>query len=66
MRTHKPAWAVKRDEPAIGLRATPSVLFVYFTYTKQTLKVVEAMAEVLRGRGCDVQLAAMVSTGEPR
>jgi hypothetical protein len=32
----------------------PSVLFVYFTYTQQTLKVVEAMAGVLRGRGCDV------------
>jgi hypothetical protein len=28
----------------------PRVLFVYFTYTQQTLKVVEAMAGVLRGR----------------
>jgi hypothetical protein len=37
----------------------PSVLFVYYTYTKQTLKVVEAMSEVLRGRGCDVNLAAI-------
>src|ERR1039458_3685643 len=35
----------------------PSVLFVYFTYTQQTLKVVEAMTEVLRGQGCDVSLA---------
>ena len=43
----------------------PSVLFVYFTYTKQTLKVVEAMAEVLRGRGCDVRLAAIEFT-DPR
>ena len=27
----------------------PRVLFVYFTYTQQSLKVAEAMAEVLRG-----------------
>jgi menaquinone-dependent protoporphyrinogen IX oxidase len=39
-----------------------SVLFVYFTYTKQTLKVIEAMSEVLRERGCDVQLAAIELT----
>jgi hypothetical protein len=37
----------------------PSVLFVFYSYTKQTLKVVQAMAEVLRGRGCDVQLGAI-------
>jgi hypothetical protein len=43
----------------------PSVLFVYFTYTQQTLKVVEAMSEVLRGRGCDVTLAAIGFT-DPR
>jgi flavodoxin len=43
----------------------PSVLFVYYTYTKQTLKVVEAMSEVLRGRGCDVTLAAIGFT-DPR
>jgi hypothetical protein len=43
----------------------PSILFVYFTYTKQTLKVVEAMAEVLRGRDCDVTLAAIGFT-DPR
>jgi len=42
------------------MRATkPKVLFVYYTYTKQTLKVVEAMSEVLRDRGCDVQQAAI-------
>jgi menaquinone-dependent protoporphyrinogen IX oxidase len=40
----------------------PRVLFVYFTYTKQTLKVTEAMAEVLRERGCEVQLAAIELT----
>ena len=43
----------------------PSVLFVYFTYTQQTLKVVGAMAEVLRDRGCDVHLAAIGFT-DPR
>lgn len=42
--------------------AKPSVLFVYYTYTQQTLKVAEAMAEVLRGRGCDVTLAAIAFT----
>jgi len=43
----------------------PSVLFIYFTYTNQTRKVMDAMAEVLRGRGCDVQLAAIEFT-DPR
>ena len=37
----------------------PSVLFAYCTYTQQTLKVVEAMADVLRSRGCEVHLAAI-------
>jgi menaquinone-dependent protoporphyrinogen IX oxidase len=40
----------------------PRVLFVYFTYTQQSLKVVEAMAEVLRERGCDVHSAAIEFT----
>jgi hypothetical protein len=48
----------------VGLFA-PSVLFVYYTYTQQTLKVVEAMSEVLRGRGCDVTLAPIGFT-DPR
>jgi hypothetical protein len=36
-----------------GMSAKPgrSILFVYFTYTKQTLKVVEAMSEVFERRG---------------
>src|SRR3954463_16824513 len=38
---------------------TPRVLFVYYTYTKQTSTVVEVMAGVLRDRGCDVHLAAI-------
>jgi menaquinone-dependent protoporphyrinogen IX oxidase len=40
----------------------PRVLFVYFTYTQQSLKVAEAMADVLRQRGCDVRLAAIELT----
>jgi flavodoxin len=35
----------------------PKVLFVYYTYTQQTLKVVEAMAAVLGERGCEVRQA---------
>src|SRR5436305_4000267 len=38
------------------------VLFVYFTYTQQSLKVAEAMTDVLRERGCDVQLAGIELT----
>ena len=43
----------------------PSSLFVYFTYTKQTLKVVEAMSEVFERRGCDVH-RAVIEFDEPR
>jgi flavodoxin len=43
----------------------PSVLFVYYTYTHQTQKVVDVMAKVLRGRGCDVHLGAIEFT-DPR
>jgi menaquinone-dependent protoporphyrinogen IX oxidase len=43
----------------------PSVLFVYYTYTGQTVKVLDAMAEVLRDRGCDVTLAPIEFT-DPR
>jgi hypothetical protein len=43
----------------------PSVLFVYYSYTQQTLKVVEAMAEVLRNRGWDTSLGAIEFT-DPR
>jgi menaquinone-dependent protoporphyrinogen IX oxidase len=43
----------------------PSVLFLYFTYTNQTRKVLDAMAEVLRSRDVDVTLAAIELT-DPR
>jgi multimeric flavodoxin WrbA len=38
---------------------SPSVLFVYYTYTQQTSKVLDAMAEVLRARGCQVTAARL-------
>lgn len=54
------------SQPLTGSSARkPSVLFVYYTYTQQTRKVAETMADVLRGRGCDVQLAAIEFT-DPR
>jgi hypothetical protein len=43
----------------------PAILFVYFTYTQQTQKVVDAMAEVLRDRGCDVHLG-LIGFSDPR
>jgi hypothetical protein len=45
--------------------AKPSVLFVYFTYTNQTRKIIDAMTEALRGRDVDVTLAAIEFT-DPR
>jgi menaquinone-dependent protoporphyrinogen IX oxidase len=40
----------------------PSVLFVYYTHTQQSLRVAEAMAGVLRERGCDVTMAGIEFT----
>ena len=40
----------------------PTVLFVYYTHTQQSLRVAEAMAGVLRERGCDVTLAGIEFT----
>jgi hypothetical protein len=40
----------------------PRVLFVYYTYTQQSQRVAEAMAEVLRERGSDVRLASLEFT----
>jgi hypothetical protein len=37
----------------------PKVLLVYYTYTQQSRKVAEAMAEVLRERGCEVRQATI-------
>jgi len=44
------------------LQQTPSrprVLLVYYTYTQQTKLVAEAIADVLRDRGCEVRPAAI-------
>ncbi len=49
-------------EPAEADPRVPRVLFVYYTYTQQTLKVVEAMVDVLHERGCEVQRAAIEFT----
>jgi hypothetical protein len=43
----------------------PSVLFVYYSYTQQTLKIVETMAELLRSQGCEVFLGKIEFT-DPR
>ena len=40
----------------------PRVLFVYYTYTQQSHRVVEAMTDVLRERGCDVRQARIEFT----
>ena len=40
----------------------PRVLLVYYTYTQQSRMVAEAMADVLRERGCDVRQAAIEFT----
>jgi hypothetical protein len=39
--------------------ARPTVLFVYYTFTKQTGMVVDAMAEELTARGCAVTKSAL-------
>jgi hypothetical protein len=43
----------------------PKVLFVYYTYSQQTLRVVEVMTGVLRERGCEVRQAKIEFT-DPR
>jgi menaquinone-dependent protoporphyrinogen IX oxidase len=42
--------------------ARPRVLLVYYTYTQQTLRVVESMADVFRERGCEVRQAGIQFT----
>ena len=43
----------------------PSVLFVFYTHTEQSRRVADAMASVLRERGCDVWMAGIEFT-DPR
>ena len=50
-------------ETTNGTTATrPRVLLVYFTYTEQSRRVAEAMADVFLERGCDVHQAAIELT----
>jgi hypothetical protein len=37
----------------------PKVLFAYYSYTQQTKKIVDTMADVLGDRGCDVHIGAI-------
>jgi hypothetical protein len=46
----------------VEARRKPRVLFVYYTYTRQALSVVEAMTAVLAERGCDVDHAGIEFT----
>jgi menaquinone-dependent protoporphyrinogen IX oxidase len=43
----------------VDSEAKPPVLLLYYSYTHQTVRVLEAMADVLRDRGCDVTLAGI-------
>lgn len=46
------------SEPEAGGRSrAPRVLFVYYSYTGQTEKVLDAAAEAFRQRGCEVHTA---------
>src|SRR3954454_13373512 len=54
---NKPTQTANDDEPT-----QRRVLLVYFTYTQQSRKVAEAMADVLRERGCDVRQATIEFT----
>src|SRR3954464_5933876 len=42
--------------------STARVLILYYTYTRQTQRVAEAMAEVFTDQGCEVQQAAIALT----
>jgi hypothetical protein len=71
VRRRQAYFAVLAEAPQpLNLAATmtatrPRVLFVYYTYTQQTLRVVEAMADVLRERRCEVRQARIEFT-DPR
>ena len=43
-------------------RRPPRVLLLYYTYTGQSLKVLEAAGEVFRERGCEVHKAEIEFT----
>jgi hypothetical protein len=47
---------------AEGAAKRPRVLFLYYTYTNQALKIVEVMTSVFADRGCEVDQAAIEFT----
>ena len=54
------------DWPTTGAaKGAPRVLLLYYTYTGQSLKVLEAAGEVFRERGCEVHKAEIEFT-DPR
>jgi menaquinone-dependent protoporphyrinogen IX oxidase len=53
------------DTTSEGRGAGPRVLLLYYTFTGQSLRVLEAAAEVFRERGCDVETAEIEFT-DPR
>ncbi len=46
------------------MNSEPKILFVYFSFTQQTQKVVEVMSDVLRAKGCSVSQARIEFTDE--
>jgi len=48
----------------VNAEAKPSVLIVYFTLTKQSGRVADAMAEAFEARGCDATKAQLEFTDE--
>jgi len=53
------------DAEASSTVNRPRILFLYYTYTKQTLALVETMSDVFRERGCHVQ-PALIEFTDPR
>jgi len=48
----------------VNAEAKPKILFVYYTFSRQTGRVVDAMADELTERGCAVTRAALEFTDE--
>jgi menaquinone-dependent protoporphyrinogen IX oxidase len=53
---------VAGEQPSERRQRRPRVLLLYYTYTGQALKVLEAAGEVFRDHGCEVQTAGIEFT----